>query len=161
ISLANTASLEMKEGSWRVVGDPTEGALLTLAAKGGLPKESIVPSHQVVRELPFDSDRKRMTVIALDETGKEIAHTKGSADVLLPRCVAQQSHTGIEPLDEAGRQVILAEAERMSQLSLRVLAVQRRELSLNSSRDGSPSNPPGSGEARSSSDIEQRLTFLG
>jgi Ca2+-transporting ATPase len=160
IALANTASLEKKEGSWRVVGDPTEGALLTLAAKGGLPKESIVPSHQVVRELPFDSDRKRMTVIALDDSGKEIAHTKGSADVLIPRCVAQHTANGVEPLDEAGRQVILAEAERMSQLSLRVLAVARRELGVPSSHESTPSTPPGSGEPRSQ-DIEQRLTFLG
>jgi Ca2+-transporting ATPase len=103
IALANTAKLEQKDGAWRVVGDPTEGALLTLAAKGGLPKESLVPSHQVVRELPFDSDRKRMTVIALDETGKEIAHTKGSADVLLPRCVAQLTANDIVPLTEEGR----------------------------------------------------------
>jgi Ca2+-transporting ATPase len=160
MSLANTASLEKKDGSWRVVGDPTEGALLTLAAKGGLPKESIIPSHQVVRELPFDSDRKRMTVIALDETGKEIVHTKGSADVLLPRCVAQYTAVGVEVLDEAGRQVILAEAERMSGLSLRVLAVARRELGAPPS-GSAPSAPPISGEPRSSSDIEQRLTFLG
>jgi Ca2+-transporting ATPase len=160
IALANTASLEKKDGSWRVVGDPTEGALLTLAAKGGLPKESIVPSHQIVRELPFDSDRKRMTVIALDETGKEIAHTKGSADVLIPRCVAYHTAKGVEPLDDEGRQTILHEAERMSKLSLRVLAVARRELGSPSSREGTPSAPPGSGEPRSQ-DIEQRLTFLG
>jgi P-type Ca2+ transporter type 2C len=165
VALANTASLERKEGSWRVVGDPTEGALLTLAAKGGLPKESLVPSHQVVKEIPFDSDRKRMTVVALDETGKEIAHTKGSADVLIPRCVAQQSALGIVPLDDEGRAAILVEAERMSQLSLRVLAVARRELSSPASSDRSsgetsPSAPPGSGDPRSI-DIEQRLTFLG
>jgi len=158
IALANTADLEKKEGSWRVVGDPTEGALLTLAAKGGLPKESIAPSHQVVQEIPFDSDRKRMTVVALDEAGKEIAHTKGSADVLIPRCVAQQSAKGITPLDEEGRTAILAEAERMSQLSLRVLAVARRELSDPGS-DRSPSAPPGSDPRPV--DIEQRLTFLG
>ena len=161
IALANTAQLEKKEGAWLVVGDPTEGALLTLAAKGGLPKESIVPSHQVVKEIPFDSDRKRMTVVALDETGKEIAHTKGSADVLLPRCVAMQSASGVVPLDETGRHAILVEAERMSQLSLRVLAVARRELSASSSRDGAPSAPPGSGVPRSSGDIEHHLTFLG
>ena len=157
IALANTAELERKEGSWRVVGDPTEGALLTLAAKGGLPKESIVPSHQVVKEIPFDSDRKRMTVVALDETGKEIAHTKGSADVLIPHCVAQQSSDGIVPLDEEGRAAILAEAERMSQLSLRVLAVARRELS----DSGDSSRSAGAGSERATSDIEQRLTFLG
>ena len=159
ITLVNTASLEKKDGVWRVVGDPTEGALLTLSAKGGIPKESVVPSHQIVRELPFDSDRKRMTVVALDETGKEIAHTKGSADVLLPRCAQQVTKNGVEPLTEETRKSILAEAERMSGESLRVLAVARREL-----RGGAiPSAPPpssGAGMAQSV-DIEQRLTFLG
>ncbi|MBX3188224.1 MAG: cation-translocating P-type ATPase [Labilithrix sp.] len=160
MSLANTAQLELKEGSWRVVGDPTEGALLTLSAKGGLPKESLIPSHQVLKEIPFDSDRKRMTVIALDETGREIAHTKGSADVIIPRCVAQQLADGGMPLDDDGRQAILAEAERMSQASLRVLAIARRELS-SADGDSRASNPPSSGEARPSVDVEQRLTFLG
>jgi P-type Ca2+ transporter type 2C len=147
ITLANTASLEKKEGAWRVVGDPTEGALLTLSAKGGLPKESVAPSHQVVKELPFDSDRKRMTVVALDETGREIAHTKGSADVLIPRCDQQLTKEGLDPLDDEKRSVILAEAERMSQASLRVLAVARREL--------------GREEGRPDEQIEERLTFLG
>jgi Ca2+-transporting ATPase len=155
ISLANTASLERKDGAWRVVGDPTEGALLTLAAKGGLPKESVAPSHQLVKEIPFDSDRKRMTVITLDETGKEIVHTKGSADILIPRCVHQLTRDGIDPLDDTKRAAILAEAERMSQASLRVLAVARRDLSAMTGK----SVPPTSGS--SDDHIEQRLTFLG
>jgi Ca2+-transporting ATPase len=156
MTLANTASLEQKDGAWRVVGDPTEGALLTLAAKGGLPKESVVPSHKVVRELPFDSDRKRMTVVALDEDGNEIAHTKGSADVLLPRCVAFQAVTGVLPLDAHGREEILKEAERMSGQSLRVLAVARRELSPSGEAHDAAQGHEGPG-----GDIEQRLTFLG
>jgi len=161
IALANTAQLDRKDGAWRVVGDPTEGALLTLSAKGGLPKESLAPSHQVVKEIPFDSDRKRMTIIALDESGKEIAHTKGSADVLLPRCTNMKDASGVVPLDDAGREKILAEAERMSQASLRVLAVARRELG-GSAEGATPSNPPGPGsDPRPSGDIEQRLTFLG
>jgi Ca2+-transporting ATPase len=162
ITLANTASLERKDGAWRVVGDPTEGALLTLSAKGGLPKESVAPSHQVVKEIPFDSDRKRMTVVTLDETGKEIVHTKGSADVLIPRCVHQLTKAGLDPLDDAKRDAILAEAERMSQASLRVLAVARRELTAVSTHEGnSPSEPPTSDERPSIDHIEQRLTFLG
>ncbi|MBX3234479.1 MAG: cation-translocating P-type ATPase [Labilithrix sp.] len=163
ITLVNSASLERKDGQWRVVGDPTEGALLTLSAKGGLPKESVAPSHQLLREIPFDSDRKRMTVIALDETGKEIAHTKGSADVLIPRCVHQLTKDGLEALDDEKRKVILAEAERMSSQSLRVLAVARRDLRGGVGDLGRASAPPpssGSGPSPSA-DVEQRLTFLG
>ncbi|MDB4943050.1 MAG: Cation-transporting ATPase, family [Labilithrix sp.] len=154
IVLANTAQLEQKADGWHVLGDPTEGALLTLSAKGGLPKESVAPSHQLLQEFPFDSDRKRMTVIALDETGQEMVHTKGSADVLIPLCVSHHTAEGLVDLDEAGRATILAEAERMSQLSLRVLAVARRELTRQS---------PGGGaeETRPSVEVEQRLTFLG
>jgi len=155
ITLANTASLERKEGTWHVVGDPTEGALLTLSAKGGLPKESIAPSHQVVKEIPFDSDRKRMTVVALDESGREIAHTKGSADVLIPLCEHQLTRDGLAALDDEKRAAVLAEAERMSQLSLRVLAVARRELTV-----VSPGSSPSSPEHHADH-IEQRLTFLG
>lgn len=160
ITLANTAELEKtKDGVWKVIGDPTEGALLTLAAKAGLPKESVAPSHQVLKELPFDSDRKRMTVVTLDAQGNEVAHTKGSADILIPRCTAHHTENGIEPLEDAKREEILREAERMSQASLRVLAVARRELSSTTS---TPSTPPSSqADDRQSHDIEQRLTFLG
>jgi Ca2+-transporting ATPase len=155
ISLANTATLEQTESGWRVIGDPTEGALLTLSAKGGLPKESVAPAHQVLKEIPFDSDRKRMTVVTLDANGKEIAHTKGSADVLVPLCVRQLTRDGHDLLDEAKRSAILAEAERMSRGSLRVLAVARRELNV----AGSSLPPPG--ENPTADHIEQRFTFLG
>ena len=148
MTLASTASLEQKDGAWKVVGDPTEGALLTLGAKGGIPKASLSPSHQVLKEIPFDSDRKRMTIVTLDASGKEVAHTKGSADVLLPRCEQQLTQAGLDVLDEPKRAIILAEAERMSGLSLRVLAICRRELTVET-------------EAEGDEHIEQKLTFLG
>ena len=155
IALCNNATLEQKEdGSWKTVGDPTEGALLTLAAKAGVPRESVAPSHQVLKELPFDSDRKRMTVVTLDEIGREVVHTKGSADVLLPLCTVRQDHDGTVPLDAATRAEILHEAERMGGLSLRVLAVARRELAA-----GPDGKPPESG--RPSIELEHGLTFLG
>jgi P-type Ca2+ transporter type 2C len=153
-ALCNNAALERKDdGGWRTVGDPTEGALLTLAAKGGVPKESVAPALQVVKELPFDSDRKRMTVVTLDEFGLEVVHTKGSADVLLPLCSSHDGVGGVVPLDDETRKAILREAERMSGDSLRVLAVARRELSRG------PDSEPQSN--RPSVELEQRLTFLG
>ncbi len=153
IALCNNATLEQKDdGSWKTVGDPTEGALLTLAAKAGVPRESVAPSHQVLKELPFDSDRKRMTIVTLDELGREVVHTKGSADVLLPLCTVRQAEDGTIPLDEATRAEILHEAERMGSLSLRVLAVARRELVTGKDVDP-PSGRP--------SELEHGLTFLG
>jgi Ca2+-transporting ATPase len=111
---------------WKVIGDPTEGALLTLAAKGGRAKESMAVSHTVVRELPFDSDRKRMTVVTLDQRGREVAHVKGSLDVLLPLCVKIATDDGVRGMTDDDRVRVQAEADRMSGEALRVLAIARR-----------------------------------
>jgi Ca2+-transporting ATPase len=155
VALCNNAVLQMRDGAWRVQGDPTEGALLTLAAKGGVTRELVTSSHQIVKELPFDSDRKRMTIVAFDATGREIVHSKGSADVLVPLCSRFETSGGPKALDEAARKTILDEADRMSSQALRVLAVARREL-------GRVSDPPASaGDDRPSMDIETRLTFVG
>jgi Ca2+-transporting ATPase len=149
-ALCNNATLRRNtDGRWGVDGDPTEGALLTLAAKGGLPRESVASSHQVVRELPFDSDRRRMTVVALDASGREVAHSKGSVDVLLPLCTAYETAGGRMPLEAQTRLAIIREAERMSGQALRVLAMARRDL-------GAPGI-----EADANAEIEKRLTFLG
>ena len=144
-------------GSWAI---RPRGPSWTLSAKGGVSREEMVSSNQVVKELPFDSDRKRMTIVALDETGREIVHTKGSADVLLPLCDGYAGPHGRLPLDAASRAQILAEAERMSSLALRVLGVARRELGTH--RDGeSPESHAAHDPDRPSTEIENRLTFLG
>jgi Ca2+-transporting ATPase len=152
-ALCNNARLEKtKEGAWKTIGDPTEGALLTLAAKGGLPREPLAETHQVVQEVPFDSDRKRMTIVTLDESGREVVHTKGSADVLLPLCTFVEADGGPVPLEDDARSGIVEEADRMSATSLRVLAIARRDLSADgvAARVGRPSG-----------ELEQHLTFLG
>lgn len=131
--LCNGARLSQdREHGWRIVGDPTEGALLTLAAKGGLTREAVEGEHRIIREIPFDSDRKRMTVVATDGEGRRVAHVKGSADVILQRC----------KLEDAARSAIQAEADRMAAAALRVLALARREL-------------------LGDEDPERELTFLG
>ncbi|CAN95636.1 cation-transporting ATPase, E1-E2 family [Sorangium cellulosum So ce56] len=146
VALCNNASLDEDRatGRWNIVGDPTEGALLTLAAKGNYSRESVAPSHAFVHELPFDSDRKRMTVITRDERGREIAHVKGSVDVLLPLCVKFADDKGVRALSEDDRVAIVAEADRMSAAALRVLAICRR-VRVSHDED----------------DIERELTFLG
>jgi Ca2+-transporting ATPase len=173
-ALCNNARLEKtKEGAWKTIGDPTEGALLTLAAKGGLPREPLAKAVQVVQEVPFDSDRKRMTIVTLDADGREVVHTKGSADVLLPLCTFVEAEGGPIPLEADARDGIVREADRMSAASLRVLAIARRDLSADASEGASsvrdrPGHSTAASEAgprsvpgRPSGDLEQRLTFLG
>src|SRR5258708_3716938 len=157
VALCNNAILQLRDGTWRVQGDPTEGALLTLAAKGGVTREFVASSNQIVKELPFDSDRKRMTIVAFDAMGREIVHSKGSADVLVPLCSRYDAPDGPQPLDEATRKTILREADRMSGQALRVLAVARRDLGRMS--DSGPS--VAGGADRPSLEIETRLTIVG
>ncbi len=65
--LCNSASLVRKDGgAWGIVGDPTEAAILTAAAKGGVLKETEEKGYPAVEELPFDSERKKMTIIRQD-----------------------------------------------------------------------------------------------
>ncbi len=154
-ALCNNAELEERgDGTWRTVGDPTEGALLTLAAKGGLPRESLTISHTLLHELPFDSDRKRMTIVTLDDQGREVVHTKGSADVLLHLCTHHVDEGGTSlPLDAETRARLLAIGDDMSARALRVLAIARRELPAPQSvRAGGAVEPR---------DLERSLTFVG
>ncbi len=144
-ALCTNAILEQDEGGvYRAIGDPTEAALLVLASKGGTPKESLAPGNKVVKELPFDSDRKRMTVVTQGPGGREVVHTKGSADVLLPLCDQVEEDHGIRALDEQTRTELLQVAEEMSGRALRVLAIARRRI-----------------QADEQGDLEQQLTFLG
>jgi Ca2+-transporting ATPase len=132
------------DGVRRVVGDPTEGALLVLAEKGGIERDSIMPPSGIVQQIPFDSDRKRMTVVTLDELGRPVAHVKGGVDIILPRCVNMKmgaTSSGEVPLDDALRAEIVAVADEMASRALRVLALARRR------------QPEG--------DPEEQLTFLG
>jgi Ca2+-transporting ATPase len=158
VALCNNAVLQVRDGAWRVQGDPTEGALLTLAAKGGVSRELVASSNQIVKELPFDSDRKRMTIVAFDAAGREVVHSKGSADVLVPLCSRVDTADGPKPLDDASRKAILDQNDRMSGQALRVLAVARRELGRASDAGASAGTAT---EDRPSLEIETRLTFVG
>ena len=162
-ALCNNAQLDTDPETkrWRIVGDPTEGALLTLAAKGGMSRESMLPAHDIIAELPFDSDRKRMTVVTRDRTGRDIVHVKGSVDILLPRCVKIAENDGVRGLTDADRERIIAEGDRMSEKALRVLAICRRVRKGQPlpTPDGAPlSMPP---QSKAAEEVERELTFLG
>lgn len=145
-ALCNNAQVERVEGQWKVLGDPTEGALLTLAEKGDLPPRSVKSDNETLNELPFDSDRKRMTVVARDENGQIVAHVKGGVDALIQRCDRFATDSGERELTDPIREEILGVAEEMSAKALRVLALCRRDLV---DTDGDPDT------------IESHLTFLG
>ena len=125
--LCNTAKLSKEEAGWLVLGDPTEGALLTLADKGGLDRNEVLASVTTERLLPFDSDRKRMAVVVRRVDGGLEAHVKGSADVLLHLCDRALTDEGVVELTAAMRDRMSALNEELSARALRVLALAERE----------------------------------
>ena len=167
-ALCNNAQLDLDQETkrWKIIGDPTEGALLTVAAKGKLSRERVAARGEVVHELPFDSDRKRMTVVTRNAEGSEIAHVKGSVDVLLPRCTRVSADDGSRDLTDADREQILAEADRLSSQSMRVLALCRRvkkgaSADLSASFGSQRGEAPPSSDAAIADEVERELTFLG
>ena len=104
-----------------VKGDPTEGALVVVASKGGLKTEETRKGAPRVEEFPFSSERKRMTTIHAMPDGRLLAFMKGAPEVVLERCASFQSGSGTAPLDAAERTSLLAVNESMAKDALRVL----------------------------------------
>jgi Ca2+-transporting ATPase len=110
------------ERRWRTKGDPTEGALIVAAAKCGLKKNDLDSKFQRVKEIPFTSERKRMTT--LHKTPEElVAYSKGAPEIILESCARQLTAAGEAVLDAEGRGLILEIARKMANEALRVLAV--------------------------------------
>jgi Ca2+-transporting ATPase len=122
-ALASDATLVRDaEGRWAIRGDPTEGALIVAAAKVGLEKSDLEVQYPRTAEIPFSSERKRMTT--LHETpGGTTACSKGAAEVVLHACTTVLEDGSIIPLDETERREIIARAETMAGEGIRVLGV--------------------------------------
>ncbi len=126
--LCNDAILEHKEGKWLIKGDPTEGALVVVAAKAGLyPKETRLENPRI-EEIPFSSERKRMTTIHQMKNGQRVAFMKGAPEVVLERCSHILNGDKIEVLTEEERNKVLKINEEMAEDALRVLGLAYKEL---------------------------------
>ena len=120
----NNAHLVQEEGTWNVIGDPTEGALLAAGAKAGGDRKRIEQELPKQHELPFDSDRKRSTVIRTMPDGTLRAFINGAPDVLLERCTKLYAGTGVRPMTDEDRQTIVAQNDAMAQHALRACSVR-------------------------------------
>ena len=86
-TLANDAHLDNSSGVWKMVGDPTEGAIVTFTGKLGKTKEDLNKDFPRIEELPFDSERKMMSTFHNNYIpGKVVSFTKGAPDVVIKRC---------------------------------------------------------------------------
>ena len=111
--------------SWQVIGDPTEGALIVAALKAGI--EAHDRAHHVLYEIPFDSERKAMSVVVRGATGTPVMHTKGAPEMILAKCTAELRNGRAEPLTKARRDLIINHNSEMASRALRVLALAYRE----------------------------------
>jgi Ca2+-transporting ATPase len=145
--LCNGAQLVPEQPSYRIVGDPTEAAILTAAGKAGLWKEREEPTAPFVDELPFDSERKMMTVIRRVDGG-QVAYVKGAPDVLLAGCARIATGGQVRPLTAEDRQAVMAANDELADQAMRVLAVAHRDIK----------GRPGRFDAAS---VEKDLTFVG
>ena len=127
MALANDAAVHDGE----IVGDPTEAALVVLAAKGGIDVDGTRREFPRVGEVPFDSAYKLMaTFHEMDEDGRKVVRcfVKGAPDVLLARSTTIQDVDGSAVRVEEGRERVEAENDRLAGEGLRVLAVASRDL---------------------------------
>lgn len=124
---AQKKKTDEKRPAWGIKGDSTEGALLVLAAKLGITPTSLSSLYKRESELPFDSERKRMSVVVSHQGGRMVM-TKGAPDVLLDRCSYVLWEGNVIPLTDTLKQKVKQANEQMAKQALRVLGFAYREL---------------------------------
>ncbi len=126
--LCNSAQLVGKDdGAYGIVGDPTEAALLATAAKAGVWKTVEEKDYPAVEELPFDSERKKMTIIRQD-AGRFSVFVKGAPDILLKDCSMIEEGGSVRGLSDADRAKILGANDELANQAMRVLAFAVRSV---------------------------------
>jgi Ca2+-transporting ATPase len=161
--LCNDAMLDRRSDeagtlSWRIIGDPTEGAMAVVAMKAGFERAELEKALPRVQEIPFDSDRKRMTTIHTAQGAQACAATfgyppafafvKGAPDVILDLCGQIQQDGQAVPLAQEKRREVLDQNRDLASHALRVLGVAYRPLAA------VPENP-------TPDDVERDLVFVG
>lgn len=138
---------------WTILGDPTEAALLVAASKGGVDLKRQERSTPRLRELPFESNRKRMSTI--HQVGNDkFAYVKGAPKEVLDLCTSRMDGGEVKPMGDAERTAIMEANDNYARSGLRVLAVALRRLTKDL-------NLPAAMSAYTPELIEQGLTFLG
>ena len=145
--LCNGAQLVADAGVYRIVGDPTEGSLLAVAGKAGFLKEQLEQDYPFLDEIPFDSERKKMTIIR-GHAGGTIAFVKGAPDILLGDCSTLERNGVAAGLADEDRAAFQAVNNDLASQAMRVLALACRTLD-----EGY--------EKQDLDEIERDLTFLG
>ncbi|MBB6449355.1 Ca2+-transporting ATPase [Geomicrobium halophilum] len=136
-----------QQGDIGINGEPTEAALMMSAVRAGLFPEHVQGSYTRLDELPFDSTRKRMTVIVKDQNGRRYAVMKGAPDVLISKCTSARVHGETLSITPEMKAQWEQAVSRMAKQALRTIAIAIKPL-------------PNEGNYRAT-DVEQGMTLLG
>ena len=145
--LCNDSGLEKdsQSGKWIVKGDPTEGALVVAAQKAGVSKAELDSAQPRIYEVPFSSERKRMTTIHTDDT-QRIAYMKGAPEMVIERCSKILLSGKVVPFSEENRARHFKITEDLAKQALRNLAFAYKELPM---------------DGEFTEDMEQDFVFIG
>lgn len=144
-SLCNDARLVQEGNAWRIKGDPTEGALISMAAKAGLWQNDLNYLFPRIDEQSFSSERKKMTTVHQTTEG-EVAYSKGAPEMILNSCRYVLENEQERELTDEDKQNISSATQLMAGNALRVLAISSRSL------------PAVAGQSRV---IEEDMVFVG
>ena len=126
-SLCNGAELVKDASGYKIIGDPTEGAILSCAAKINIWKKGLEDRFPFIEEIPFDSERKKMTIVRRDNN-RVIAFIKGAPDIFLEDCVRIEDRSGPRKLEDEDKKEILAVNEKLASSAMRVLAIGYKNM---------------------------------
>jgi len=150
-ALCNNARLlapgDDDNAQWRVLGDPTEGALIVLCKKGKLDLDVVTRRSPRLKEIPFDSRRKRMSTIHRTQHGVTV-YVKGAPRELLALCTSVACNGKPQPLSESDVREILSVNDEYARSGLRVLAVAMRTIAAQPNE-------------LTAENVERNLTLLG
>ncbi|WP_262123178.1 cation-translocating P-type ATPase [Anaerococcus sp. Marseille-Q5996] len=147
-SLSNDANLIERNGLYEITGDPTEGAMLTLAEKWGIVQEDLNEAHPRIDEIPFDSDRKMMTTFH-EMDGTYYAMTKGAPDIMINNSSKIMVDGKLEDFTEDMKRQVLEENTKLAKQALRVMAYAFKPYETLE------------GEELTTENIEREMVFVG
>ena len=135
-ALCNNAQLRRREndGCWEIFGDPTEGALIVSAAKAGIGREELAVDYPRIREIPFTSERKRMTTLNKTPQNEIMAYVKGAPETILEKSTYILENGKAGKLTQAKKNKVLQANEQLAGAALRVLAMAYKQLPQNAEK---------------------------
>lgn len=147
-TLCNDADLTREGDQYKIIGDPTEGAMLTFSEKWGIVQEDLEEKHPRIEEIPFDSDRKMMTTFHnIEENYKSM--TKGAPDIIISNSSKILLNGEIVDFTDNLKKKAMDENKNLAKQALRVMAYAFREFDSIKNEDLTSEN------------IERDMVFVG